>query len=100
MKPIRQILEDAPIRFLIPLKLRYRRIELITWPLGEQATETKPAPDFKMAKVHRIDIPSGEGSRGTRSIGRRRNGGVGWRNRYAGQSASSRRFSIRSRRLS
>lgn len=60
MQPIRQVLEDAPDSIPIPVELRHRRIELIIWPLGEEEKETKPAPDFKIAKVDRIDIPSRE----------------------------------------
>ncbi|WP_089724498.1 hypothetical protein [Candidatus Thiosymbion oneisti] len=60
MQPIRQILEEAPDAIPIPEELKYRRIELIIWPLGDKPKETKAAPNFKVAQVERIDIPSRE----------------------------------------
>jgi len=60
MQPIRQILEEAPDAIPVPEELRHRRIELIIWPLGDSPRETKSVPNFKIAQVERIDIPSRE----------------------------------------
>ncbi len=58
MQPIRQILEDAPDTIAVPEEYRHRRIELIIWPLGDEPKKIKTAPEFAIAKVDRINIPS------------------------------------------
>lgn len=62
MNPIRQIFEDAPDAIPVPEELRHRRIELILWPLDEEAprAQTTPKPRFNIADVERIEIPSRE----------------------------------------
>jgi len=40
MQPIRQIFNDAPPTFQLPVELHHKRLEIIIWPLPEQATPT------------------------------------------------------------
>jgi hypothetical protein len=61
MQPIRQIIEDAPESVRIPAELRHRRIELIIHALDDDAgTQHRQGPQFRIAQVDRIDIPSRE----------------------------------------
>jgi len=60
MRPIRQIVEDAPDCITIPEELRHRRIELIIWPLDEKPDSPARIPRFNIADVDQIDIPSRE----------------------------------------
>ena len=39
MRPIRQILEDAPDTIPMPLELRHQRVEVIFWPLEKTEVE-------------------------------------------------------------
>lgn len=45
MQPIRQILEEAPDFIPVPEALRHRKIELIIWPLEEEAAAPSEATD-------------------------------------------------------
>ncbi len=40
MQPFRQIINDAPPSFQLPVELHHKRLEIIIWPLSEQS---KPA---------------------------------------------------------
>ena len=62
MRPIRQILEDAPDAIPVPEELRHRRVEFILWPLDDipQAEPARKRPKFNIADVDSIDIPSRE----------------------------------------
>ena len=37
MQPIRQIINDAPALLPLPVELHHKRVEIIIWPLYEQA---------------------------------------------------------------
>lgn len=38
MQPIRQIINDAPPTFQLPVELHNKRLEIIIWPLPDQST--------------------------------------------------------------
>jgi hypothetical protein len=60
MSPIRQVFDDAPDFFPVPIELRHRKIEIILWPLDDSAQEQpiREKPKFNIADVLSIDIPS------------------------------------------
>jgi hypothetical protein len=62
MQPIRQVFDDAPDFFPVPIELRHRKVEIIVWPLDDSApVQSAPKkPKFNIADVESIDIPSRE----------------------------------------
>jgi hypothetical protein len=62
MQPIRQVYESAPDTIHIPAALRQRRLELILWPLEDEATEpSQPAlVGYERTRVDKIEIPPRE----------------------------------------
>lgn len=62
MQPIRQVFDDAPDFFPVPLELRHRKVEIILWPLDDGAPEqpVREKPKFNIADVESIEIPSRE----------------------------------------
>lgn len=53
MQPIRRIIEDAPASIPIPEEMQHRRIELIIWPLAEEAMPTAES-------AHASNEPAGQ----------------------------------------
>ena len=41
MKPIRQIIDDAPPTIPLPVELHHKRLEIIIWPLAEQVAKPR-----------------------------------------------------------
>jgi hypothetical protein len=58
MQPIRTVIEDAPDMISIPVEYRHRRLELIIWPLDEQADRvSSPPAEFRTMQVERVIMP-------------------------------------------
>jgi len=53
MQPIRQIINDAPSMFPLPVELHHKRLEIIIWPLSEQA-----APALRSFKSLLMKMPN------------------------------------------
>lgn len=62
MQPIRQVFDDAPDFFPVPIELRHRKVEIIVWPLDDSTPElpVRVKPKFNIADVESIEIPSRE----------------------------------------
>ena len=62
MQPIRQVYEHAPDTISIPAALRQRRVELILWPLEDEATESTQhlSLGYERTRVDKIAIPPRE----------------------------------------
>lgn len=62
MQPIRQVFDDAPDFFPVPIELRHRKVEIILWPLDDTTPEQpgREKPKFHIADVEQIEIPSRE----------------------------------------
>ncbi len=62
MQPIRQVIDDAPDFFPVPIELRHRRVEIILWPLDEVLPEQpiREKPKFNIVDVESIEIASRE----------------------------------------
>ena len=52
MKPMRQIIEDAPPMLSLPAELHHRRLEIILWPLDNIE------PDKRSLKALLLDMPN------------------------------------------
>jgi hypothetical protein len=73
MQPIRQIINDAPSTFPLPAELHHKRLEIIIWPLYEQAT---PAPrSFKSLLMKMPNVGNDNDFARQRDFGR---GGEKW----------------------
>lgn len=53
MQPIRQIINDAPPSFQLPVELHHKRLEIIIWPLYEQT-----APIHQSFKALLMKMPN------------------------------------------
>jgi hypothetical protein len=60
MGPIRRVIDDAPESIPIPEEFRHRRIELIIWPLGDDAEPSVRVPAYQKRSVSDIVIPPRE----------------------------------------
>ena len=68
MKPVRQILDNAPAMIPVPEALRHKRLELIFWPVDDAPDSTEYEGDgnhvstfplnFRTMKVRKIIMPS------------------------------------------
>jgi hypothetical protein len=73
MQPFRQILNDAPSMFELPIELHHKKVEIIIWPLYEQP---KPAPrSFKSLLMNMPDVGNDNDFARQRDFGR---GGETW----------------------
>jgi hypothetical protein len=73
MHPIRQIIDDAPPSFQLPAELHHKKLEIIIWPLYEQAT---PAPrSFKSLLMKMPNVGNDTDFARQRDFGR---GGETW----------------------
>lgn len=60
MGPIRRVIDNAPESIPIPEEFRHRRIELIIWPLGDDAEPSTSVPVYQKRSVSEIVIPPRE----------------------------------------
>jgi hypothetical protein len=73
MQPFRQIINDAPSMFALPIELHHKRVEIIIWPLFEQP---KPAPSsLKSLLMNMPDVGNDNDFARQRDFGR---GGETW----------------------
>jgi hypothetical protein len=54
MQPIRQIINDAPPAFQLPVELHHKRLEIIIWPLPEQAAPTQESFKSLLMKMPNV----------------------------------------------
>lgn len=74
MQPIRHILNDAPSTFPLPPELHHKRVEIIIWPLYEQAT---PAPrSFKSLLMNMPNVGNDNDFARQRDFGRGGENGI------------------------
>lgn len=57
MGHIRRVIDDAPESIPVPDEFRHRRIELIIWPLGDDAEPSAIAPVYHKRSVTEIVTP-------------------------------------------
>ena len=73
MQPIRQIINDAPSMFPLPAELHHKRLEIIIWPLYEQAVPAHRS--FKSLLMKMPNVGSDNDFARQRDFGR---GGESW----------------------
>lgn len=73
MQPIRQIINDAPSMLPLPVELHHKRLEIIIWPLYEQATPALQS--FKSLLMKMPNVGSDNDFARQRDFGR---GGESW----------------------
>lgn len=73
MQPIRQIINDAPATFPLPVELHHKRLEIIIWPLSEQTTAVSRS--FKSLLMNMPNVGNDDDFSRQRDLGR---GGEKW----------------------
>jgi len=73
MQPIRQIINDAPATFPLPVELHHKRLEIIIWPLSEQTTPVSRS--FKSLLMKMPNVGNDDDFSRQRDFGR---GGEKW----------------------